>query len=327
MVRGDMNNKLITLTKCSALIILIGITALTPVLIKDAYILTIASRVTLTVALVATLVPLSGRLKLVSLGHAIWFGVGGYIGALLYLNLTTELALVLPLVTLITAIFALLCGSVMSRTGGVVFAILTLVLAQGIHALVFAVPSITNADNGLLGYGSPTIFGVTINSEIGLFYMCASTMCFMVGLIYYILNTAMGRLWIAIGANETRSDAIGIHVYAQKLVVFVIASSLAGFIGAIDAAYNGVISPESLTWDKSGIVLMYVLVGGMGSLWGPIIVTLMLAGFQDYIATTSTEWMIYFGIIFTSIILFLPGGLSETYTKLQTRMSQKIVND
>jgi branched-chain amino acid transport system permease protein len=138
-----------------------------------------------------------------------------------------------------------------------------------------------------------------------------------------LLNSPLGRTFIGIRENEQRMLAMGYPVRAYKLLSFVIAGGLAGFAGGLYAIFNSFISPDAIYWTASGDILIMVMLGGAGTLIGPVVGTGLFLLMKNVVSSYSEHWLLIIGVIFISCVMFFPGGIWGTLRQVKWRSALK----
>lgn len=265
-------------------------------------------------ALIAAIVALSldlliGNTGLLSFGHAGWYGLGGYVTGLAAKHFTAEILLLLPATCLFVALAASVIGAMLTRQIGKTFAILTLALSQIFYSLVFVAAKWTGGEDGLQGIPIATLAGASLSSPQAwywlLYAVLLATLCF--GL--YLRRSPLGRAWLAIKENSERAEFIGIRVARLKLLAYVISAAIASLAGGLFALLNGAVSPDLLSWFESGKILMYVVLGGVSTIVGPVFGAVAFTFAEHYVSSLTGAWLIYFGGLFVLIVIVAPGGL------------------
>ena len=266
---------------------------------------------------------LVGFTGLVSLGHAAFFGVAGYCLALSApqyqaANLWTSL----PLAMLASGVLALLVGLLVLRTSGVYFIMATLAFAQMVY-FFFHDSGFAGGSDGIYIYARPdaSVGGwrfLDLEKFADLHYLVLALFLLAFGFIRLLRDSLFGRVLSGIRVNEHRMRSLGFATFRYKLACFVIAGMIAGLAGYLAAVQYGVVNPEMLGWHLSGTVLMMVILGGMGTLSGPVIgaaaILLLEMGMQSLPETGGISlgghWQLPMGIVFVLVALFLPRGMS-----------------
>ena len=288
---------------------------------------------------------LLGYTGLLSYGHAMFYGGGGYVAALLLIRLMPQhpnLWLAVLGATLAATVLALLVGALAVRLYGIYFALLTLAFAQMIFFVVEQSQDWTNGDDGLqnfpaallplgpysidLGTPLPALpLGAFGNlSDIKLWYVFAALVLFgvMVG-VRALTRSQFGEVLTAIRENEERSALIGFNAPAYRLAAFAISGALTGLAGALRALYDGSVPIDAVGIDRSGSFVIYTIVGGVQTLLGPVIGTGLIMYLESVLSARIDYWRLVEGVVFVAVVVFLPAGIVGTVTKTVQERTQK----
>ncbi len=267
---------------------------------------------------------LIGYTGLVSFGHAAFFGLAGYLLAII----TPESEAVtiwysLPVCLAGAALAALVIGWFSVRTSGIYFIMITLAFAQ----MMFYYFNENNALGGsdgififtkpFVGFGEFQIVDLGNPTSVYYFVLISLVACYL--LLSTFLRAPFGRVIKAIRVNEHRTRALGYNTHRYKLVAFIIAGTMAGYAGFLEAVSTGIVSPGHLSWHHSGLVLILVILGGMGTLYGPVLGAFVLGLLQDQVQDVTEHWLLVQGIFVVLVVLFLPHGIAGLVTRLAHR--------
>jgi len=269
---------------------------------------------------------LVGYTGLVSLGHAAFAGTAGYITATLILKAgITDMALLLPASLAASALLALVIGWISVRTSGIYFIMITLALGQMTY-LFFHDVSFWGGTDGINVWDKPvlSIGGATLLdlSDRTVFYYTAwACLVAVYAGLWLLMRAPFGQIVRGVRINPGRTGALGHDVHAHQLAVFVIAGTVAGLAGFLEVARSGFMSPAHLGWHESAMVLIIVILGGMGTLVGPVIGALTLVLLEDWVADLTSHWKLVIGLFVIAVVLFLPNGLVSLLTRAAERPS------
>lgn len=255
---------------------------------------------------------LLGIVGLLSLGQALYFGFGAYLSAVVLKEVAPSLALSLLIVALASAALGYLASFIALRSKGVYFALITFGLAQIMAKAVYNTREL-GASDGLIGVPVLqlwTPFGPLDTANPGVLF--AITL-FIIGALYavlrYLLTTPMGQIWRGVQSNEHRLEFIGVDPRGPKRFAFVIAAIVAAVSGALYPVLRGFVSPELLYFAVSGNAVITVILGGVGTLIGPIVGAVLLTLFKSVVGTFTAHHHIIVGIIFVIVVINAPKGL------------------
>ena len=310
--------------------VVVAILAALP-LIGDKFTVQFVTRVLIMAIFAMSLNLLVGFTGLVSLGHAAFFGVAGY-----YLALTSpqyqaaDLWTSLPLAMLASGLLALVIGFLVLRTSGVYFIMATLAFAQMVY-FFFHDSGIAGGSDGVFIYARPdaSIFGwqpIDLENFVDLHFLVLALFLLAFAFVMLLRDSLFGRVIAGIRVNEHRMRSLGFGTFRYKLACFVVAGMVAGLAGYLAAVQYGVVNPEMLGWHLSGTVLMMVILGGMGTLTGPVIgaaVMLLLEMVLQSVPdiggiSPGRHWQLPMGIVIVLVALFLPRGLAGSLARRRT---------
>jgi len=265
---------------------------------------------------------LIGFTGLVSFGHAAFFGLSGYMLAIITPEAgPVSIWIALPFCLLVTAGAALVIGWFSVRTSGIYFIMITLAFAQMFYYYFNENQDLGGSD-GIFIFYKPTIFIgdfqlLDLNNPHSFYYFVLISLIISYLVLSIILKAPFGQVIRGIHANEARTRALGFNTQRYKLISFVIAGTLAGFAGFLEANLAGIMSPAHLGWHESGTIMMVVILGGMGTLYGPVLGAFAMGFLQDYLQEIwSAHWLLPMGIFVIAVVLFLPGGIAGLIAKL-----------
>ncbi len=267
---------------------------------------------------------LIGYTGLVSFGHAAFFGIAGYLLAIV----TPESEAVslwysLPVCLAGAALAALVIGWFSVRTSGVYFIMITLAFAQ-MAFYYFNENNALGGSDGIFIYSKPVVeIGgfqiVDLDDPTTVYYAVLASLVGCYLLLSTFLRAPFGRVIRAIRVNEHRTRALGYNTRRYKLVAFVIAGTLAGFAGYLEAVATGIVSPGHLSWHQSGLALILVILGGMGTLYGPVLGAFVLVLLHDQVQDITVHWQLVQGVFVILVVLFLPHGVAGLVARFGRR--------
>jgi branched-chain amino acid transport system permease protein len=256
---------------------------------------------------------LVGTTGLVSLGHALYFGVAGY--ALVLFGALGDVSLwwTLPAAMAAAALAALAVGALVLRTSGIYFIMVTLAFAQMTYYFVRDSQYFGGSDGKYLNARpSGSLFGwqaLDLENTLHRYYLALALAVAVYLLLRRVLGSAFGRVLVGIRDNEARMRSLGFATFRYKLAAFVLAGALAGLAGYLAALQDGIMNPEQLGWNRSGEALVMVILGGMGTLAGPALGAGVLMTLELVFSTWTKYWQLLLGLFVIGVVLFLPRGL------------------
>ncbi|MBU1568900.1 MAG: branched-chain amino acid ABC transporter permease [Proteobacteria bacterium] len=315
-----MNRKQITLW-CGAIILIL----LPPFALQTGspYLLSLGSRILIYALAAVSLDLLLGYGAMISLGHAAFVGVGAYtVGILHFHSSAAEPVLtwpflftgsdngllVLPLAALTAAFAALIIGALCLRTIGMHFIMITLAFAQMLYYFFISLEKY-GGDDGLSLAARNSLPGLDLGQGSHFYYLCLAALFLFLFFAHKLVNSRFGLIIRGAGNNDRRIKGLGIHSYRYKLTTFVIAGGSAGLAGALLANQTEFVSPGLMHWTLSGELMVMVLLGGLGTLFGPVLGAAVFLLLEETLAMYTEHWMIYMGPFLVLTVIFAKHGL------------------
>ena len=284
------------------------------------FFVTLASRMLIYGLAAASLDLILGFGGMVSFGHAAFFGVGGYTVGILFAHGFDGSAflglfpggdnalIIWPLAMLVSGLLALVIGAVSLRTGGVYFIMITLAFAQMLYYFFVSLETY-GGDDGLSMYGRSRLPGLDLADDATFYYVCLALLLAFLWLGRRLVASRFGMVIAGVRENERRMVALGFPVYRYKLACFAIAGAVAGLAGALAANQTEFVSPGLMHWTKSGEIMVMVIMGGMGTLVGPVFGAAVFLLLEEVLSKWTEHWMIVLGPLLILIVLFAKRGL------------------
>ena len=286
----------------------------------EEYFISLFSRILIYAIAAVSLDLLIGYGGMISLGHAAYVGLGAYVVGILYQHSSegqplfgllpgSENALVVwPLAVLIAAVFALVIGSLCLRTSGMHFIMITLAFAQMLYYFFVGLEQY-GGDDGLSIFSRNQVPVLDLNSDIQFYYLCLFFLAVYLIFVHRLVHSRFGLVIRGANSNNRRIQAIGIHSYRYRLVCFAIAGAGGGLAGALLANQTEFVSPGLLNWTLSGELMVMVLLGGLGSLFGPVLGATIFLLLEEVLAMYTEHWMVYLGPFLVIVVIFAKHGL------------------
>jgi branched-chain amino acid transport system permease protein len=260
---------------------------------------------------------LLGRVGLLSLGQAAFFGIGAYTAALTYLHVSQSLWVVLISVVLVTTVMAAVVGAVAIRSSGVYFALITFGVGE-ILSKIAANTSALGGSDGLLGLPAPTLFigtwALPLSNDTSFLYVALLLLLVCWLLLRRLLNTPFGRVLAALHDNPARVPYLGYRPLGYKLVAFVIAANVAALGGMLYPFLRGFASPVLFGFEYSTKGVVMALVGGLGSLIGPVLGAAIVTFGEDALSDLTRHHLFAIGALFVAFVLYAPAGIAGALT-------------
>lgn len=278
----------------------------------DRFYLRLATEALIFAGLALSVDILLGYTGLLPLGQALFFGFGAYVSALVLKHMAPSFWLAMGVVLAGSVVVGLLAGIVAIRAKGVYFALISFGLAQVVSKVVFNTREL-GASDGIIGVPVPQIelglLTVDAADAPGFFLLVLGFTALLFGLVRFLMDTPFGRTLAAIKANEQRVSFIGFDPWRYKLAAFVLATVVAALAGALYPMLRGFVSPELMFFQVSGNAVINVIVGGAGTLIGPLYGSAILTVLRSVVGSYTEHHQIVIGVIFMLSVIFFPKGL------------------
>lgn len=270
-----------------------------------------------------------GQGGLVSFGHAAFFGIGGYATGILAshaqnyepvttfpftINGTTEMLAIWPVAVLAAGAAALVIGALSLRTSGIFFIMITLAFAQMLYYFAISWPAYGGED-GLSFYIRNSFPGLNTFDPIQFFAIAFGALLLGLVLSAVLERSRFGLALQGARQNPQRLVSVGIRPYKIRLTAFVLSAMLTGLSGALYADLNRFVSPAMLNWHMSGEIMVFVILGGVGRLFGPVAGAAVYILLEHLLGGISDYWQVFFGLLLLAVVLFAPGGLIGMLTR------------
>ena len=301
----------------------------------DRFMLTLFTRIVILALAAVSLNLILGYGGMMSFGHAAYLGIGGYaVGMLAHEGIYTGFVQ-WPVALAASALFALVIGALSLRTRCVYFIMITLAFAQMAYYGIAGLARY-GGDDGLTIYKRSQFFApIDLSNKVQFYYLCLALLYGSIYLVWRLVNSRFGMVIQGSRSNDLRMRAIGFPTYRYRLVCFVIAGTLCGLSGALIANHTDFVSPAMMYWTRSGDLIIMVVLGGMGSVVGPVIgavallvleealpsvITFVLHPFMGEKAAGYGEfWQIVLGPLLLLVVLFARGGIDGLLAKLRAK--------
>lgn len=255
---------------------------------------------------------LLGFTGLLSLGHALFFGLGAYISGLVLKEWAPSFWLAMGVTLLVATAFGAVAGIIAIRVRGVYFALITFGLAEVASKMVFNTRELGGSD-GIIGIPVVQVnfglFSVDSGHPASFFLLVLALIMGMYYALEALLQTPFGRLVVAIRANENRVPFLGFSAQRTKLVAFILAANVTALSGALYPMLRGFVSPELMFFQASGNAVITVILGGVGTLIGPLYGSVILSALKSIVGTYTEHHLIVIGVLFMASVIFFPKGL------------------
>ncbi|MGE0503412.1 MAG: branched-chain amino acid ABC transporter permease [Rhizobiaceae bacterium] len=280
------------------------------------FVLTIASRALLLASAATSLNLIMGYGGLINLGHAVFIGIGAYIvgigshhafndDAVWLTNGFFQLALVIS----VSALLGLAIGAMSLRTRGVYFLMITLAFGQMIYLAAVGAYSY-GGDDGMTVFLKTDFSGFRLSGYYTNYWLAAGLLALSLFAVYRLSRSRFGLVLRAAKTNEQRARALGYEPFQVRLVAFVIAGVIAGIAGFLMANQTGFVSPAMMHWTRSGELIVMVVLGGLGTIFGPLLGAIAFLALEEVLSGFTEYWAIPLGLILIAVARYMPSGLS-----------------
>ncbi|MCA1377429.1 MULTISPECIES: branched-chain amino acid ABC transporter permease [Bradyrhizobium] len=275
----------------------------------NVFILTLFTRIIILALAAASLNLIMGFAGLMSFGHAAYLGIGGYAVGMLAQEGVGSGFIQFPVAIAASAIYALVIGALSLRTRGVYFIMITLAFAQMAYYVASGLARY-GGDDGLTIYTRSDFSGlIDLGNRTQFYYLCLACLFGVMLLIWRIVNSRFGLVVQGLRSNEQRMQAIGFPAKRYQLVCFVISGTMCGLAGALLANNTDFVSPAVMYWTRSGDLMVMVILGGMGTLFGPVMGAVVFLLLEELLSQITEYWALILGPLLLLIVLFGRGGI------------------
>jgi branched-chain amino acid transport system permease protein len=286
----------------------------------EAFYIVLATRILIFALAATSLNLILGFGGMVSFGHAAFLGVGAYTVVILSQMGVVDVWVAWPTAMVVAGLFALLIGAVSLRTQGVYFIMITLAFAQMMYYLVVSFKAY-GGDDGMSLPARSRIGFLDMFNDTHFYYVTLLACVAVLVLIARVLNARFGHVLQAIRENEVRMQSLGYAVFRYKLCAFVMSGALAGLAGALLANQSGFVSPAMMQWSQSGMLMMMVILGGVGHLYGGVWGAIVFLLLEETLSHFTIHWQLGLGALLLMVVLLLPNGLTSALIHLRKERS------
>jgi branched-chain amino acid transport system permease protein len=320
----------------AAVLVALALLPLYVALTGDRFMLTLFTRIVILALAAVSLNLILGFGGMMSFGHAAYLGIGGYaVGILAYEGIGSGF-LQWPVALAASALFALVVGALSLRTRGVYFIMITMAFAQMAYYVASGLARY-GGDDGLTIQSRSTFAGlINLSDKTQFYYLSLVLLYVCIYIVWRLINSRFGLVVQGIRSNDVRMRAIGFPTYRYKLTCFVIAGTMCGLSGALIANHTDFISPAMMFWTRSGDLIVMVVLGGMGTLFGPVFGALALLFLEQFLpalisfvvkpinpenAVKAGEyWQIVLGPLLLLVVVFARGGIDGLLKMLDAKV-------
>ncbi|CAM5205748.1 Branched-chain amino acid transport system permease protein OS=Castellaniella defragrans OX=75697 GN=HNR28_003411 PE=4 SV=1 [Castellaniella defragrans] len=298
-----------------SLFIFMAVAALAPLALHDRYLLHVGVMMLIFACLASSLNLIVGYIGEFSLGHTAFFGMGAYVAALLSTKLGLPLWVLVPLAGVVAAFLGLIIGGITLQLRGPFFVIVTLCFAEILRLAAINWVDLTNGPMGLAGIPEPFH-----QDKLIYYYVSWLALALCAYLSYRFVYSSMGRAAVTIRENRYIAQSVGIHPFRYAMCAFVLGAFMAGVAGSLYAYYISFVGPEVFNFSFMVSMILMVLIGGKGTLLGPLIGSVIVISLEESLRGVQEFRLSLFGIIVILIVLFMPRGIvGYVYGRLRER--------
>jgi len=254
---------------------------------------------------------LVGNTEYLSFAHNAMYGIGAYASAILVRDLGWSFWVSVPVAGIITAILAMLVGYLpLTKLKGSYFALVTMAFGLVIVSVLHNWESLTGGPSGFQSIPGPgSFFGISLDTRLTFYYFVLVIAALTILLMWRISKTKLGRVFKSIGQDEGLAEAIGVHIGYYKLLCFVISAGITGIVGSFYAHYSRFLGPDMFSITEAVDMLTMVIIGGMGTIIGPIIGAVVIVVLPEMTRGLAEYRQVFFSIFLIATLMFMPGGL------------------
>jgi branched-chain amino acid transport system permease protein len=253
---------------------------------------------------------------MVSFGHAAYLGIGGYAFGILAKEGITSGFIQWPVALVASGLFALGVGALSLRTRGVYFIMITLAFAQMIYYVASGLDRYGGDDGTTIQKRSQFFDPINLSNKTFFYYLCFALLLLCVYIVWRLINSRFGMVIQGARSNERRMRAIGFPVFRYKLICFVIAGVMCGLAGVLLANHTNFISPATMFWTRSGDLMVMAVLGGMGSVFGPVIGAVVYLVLEEVLSGVTEYSNIILGPILLLVAIYWGGGIDGALQRL-----------
>ncbi len=289
---------------------ILGVLFVFPLFVSDEYILNTAVLAGIYIILASSLNITNGYTGLFSFGHAAFYGIGAYTAAILATRFGFPFLLTLPLAGIVAGFFGAAIALPTLRLKGIFLALVTIGFQQITFLVIMNWIGLTRGPMGIPGIPPASFLGFDLTSNFGYYYLILFLDVAVIFLISRIINSRVGRTFVAVREDELAAQSISVNVFRAKVLSFVLATFFAGVAGAFFAHHARFVSADSFRLEETFLILTMLIVGGMGSILGPVIGAVLLVVLPEIFRSLAEYRGVVYGCIMIAAILFRPEGIA-----------------
>ncbi len=293
----------------AALLIVLALLPVYCAVVGSTFLLALFTRVLILAMAAVSLNLIMGFGGMVSFGHAAYLGIGGYAFGILAKEGITSGLIQWPVALLVCGLFALVVGALCLRTRGVYFIMITLAFAQMAYYIAIALDRYGGDDGMTIYKRSQFSEWINLSNKTFFYYLCFALLLATVYLVWRIVNSRFGMVIQGARSNERRMRAIGFPTFRYKLVCFVISGMICGLSGVLLANHTDFINPSVMSWIRSGDLMVMAVLGGMGTVFGPVIGAVAFLLLEEGLSRVTEFQGLILGPMLLAVALYARGGI------------------
>ncbi len=309
------------------LLLIVVLSLIAPLMIRNEYHVEIFIQMCIFIIVALGLNLLTGYTGQLSIGHAAFCAIGGYLSGWLSIHLHFHFLAAFVLSSIVTGVFGSLIGFAVLTTRGPYLAMITIGLGEIIRLLIVNTPSLTGGPMGMTRIPVPGFFSFQFSTTRSKAYLAIGAIYLSIFIIRRIMGSKVGRAFLAIRENEDAAAAMGINTHLYKTLSFGVSTLIAGMAGSLYAHIYTVLSPEVFNLDLSVQFLAMVVLGGMGTLAGPIIGSIFLVILPEALRGLQKYQMLIYGVMLMLCMSFIPYGLMSLIEKAEAKLKRRRTAD
>jgi branched-chain amino acid transport system permease protein len=249
-----------------------------------------------------------------SFGHAMFFGIGAYTSGLLSHQVPNLILGLVAAVAVTSALATVLALVIVPRAQGIYFAMVTLAVGQIFYFLAFRMDSVTGGETGLGGIDRGRLFGLDLADNATFYFVTAGVVFLATGAAMRIVRSPFGRVLKGVQQNRSRVAFLGFRVVRYRQGAFVLSAALAGIAGGLSAFLYLTVPPSQINWTTTGEVIVMVMVGGLGTMFGPFLGAILYKFLEGWLNPLTNYWPAIIGVVFVVVVLLAPRGIAGLLT-------------
>lgn len=300
----DSNRKVLL-----AAVAVLAVLTMVPPLAESKYYISLVVQCLIWALFAMSLDLLVGHLGHASLGHAAFFGGASYALAVFNVRLRWDFLSSSAAALVFTILLAAIFGLLVSHVTGISYALVNFALAQVVWGLAYQWNAVSGGDNGIRGISRPVILGIDFGSIYLYYYFVLAVFVVCTIFLLLIVSSPFGMSIKGIKQSQSRMRVLGYNVWLHKYICFIIAGAFAGIAGIMEGGFASFVGPTDVGMLTSAKALLMVLVGGPGSIVGPIFGAVAVVLLENIVGAFTDRWLIVLGLVYVAVVIFLPGGI------------------